>query len=532
MKHDPKIFIPKIKELAGQGLTTMAIANALKETFENAPTRMTIASWVKKFNIPVKTKEDHDKQRYNEVLELLKNGVRTNEIRERGYSHELIAKVSREQKLERPGRAEVAEERALSKEEVLERLPKDQKYEYLGREYGKYKIMAEDGTVFYKSATRLYQGQPKQVRSANAFAKKLFNQTGKTLVDESFTGVKNQASAICPSGKHIITYAMAEGALQNYNCPHCNNTGISKAEQELSAWIESLGLVTERYKIPKEEISPGKHKEIDIYIPSMKIGIEYCGLYYHSEKPRADKVGDLEYLSYLNEIKNKHSAKRLLCQKNEIRLITVFEDEWISRQDQVKGYLKSVFGVNSEKVDARKCTVELLDTKAANRFIDEYHIQGSASTTVEVAFGLKINGKIIGAITGNRHHRSSGSGTLVLGRLCFLSGVSVRGGSSRLLSALMKWGQDNGYSKIVSWSDNRWSEGRVYEALGFELEDESGPDYSYVRAGVKDRRFAKQSLKKTSEERNGSQTERELRMSQGYFRIWDCGKKRWAMHIK
>jgi hypothetical protein len=87
-----------------------------------------------------------------------------------------------------------------------------------------------------------------------------------------------------------------------------------------------------------------------------------------------------------------------------------------------------------------------------------------------------------------------------------------------------------GYEKIVSWSDNRWSEGKVYEALGFYLEEELGPDYSYV----KDRqRISKQSCQKKHLFKKGAvgDTELEMAKSLGYSRIWDCGKKRWVLDI-
>jgi hypothetical protein len=128
-----------------------------------------------------------------------------------------------------------------------------------------------------------------------------------------------------------------------------------------------------------------------------------------------------------------------------------------------------------------------------------------------------------------RHHRNTDKSVIVLDRLCFLDNVSVQGGSSKLLKHAVLWAKANGYSKLISWSDNRWSEGKVYEKMGFVLEEELKPDYSYVKD---EKRFSKQSLKKNKQEKKTNKTEKELRISQGYERIWDCGKKRWSLQIE
>jgi hypothetical protein len=115
-----------------------------------------------------------------------------------------------------------------------------------------------------------------------------------------------------------------------------------------------------------------------------------------------------------------------------------------------------------------------------------------------------------------------------LDRLVFADGVRVVGGASKLFKALAIWAINHGYYEIVSWSDNRWSEGNVYDKMGFFLEEELPPDYSYVKG---DNRYSKQSLKKTSAEKLTGKTESQLRREQGYDRIWDCGKKRWVYRL-
>ena len=82
-----------------------------------------------------------------------------------------------------------------------------------------------------------------------------------------------------------------------------------------------------------------------MYFPELKVGIEYNGLYWHSEEMGKDR--------------NYHFNKSLECYDKGIRLIHVFEDEWLYKQDIVKSKIKHILGLNTnERVYARKCYIK------------------------------------------------------------------------------------------------------------------------------------------------------------------------------
>lgn len=273
-------------------------------------------------------------------------------------------------------------------------------------------------------------------------------------------------------------------------------------------------------EVVQSERSILKGKEIDIYIPSLRLGIEFCGLYWHNE------------LSPQPREKTYHYNKMKECEKQGIRLITVFEDEWLERQNQVKNYLKSVIGINKKRIYARKCTVKETEKEQAKDFLENNHIQGK--TIFKKAFGLYFNNKLVGLITSNSHHRQGHSDKNVLNRLVFADGVQVVGGASKLLKYLIKYSKNAGYKTLISWSDNRWSQGNVYKKIGFKKTEELGPDYSYYVGGNK--RQSKQSNKKKLLLNKGAKgdmtmTERDLALTLGFHRIWDCGKLRWEIRL-
>jgi hypothetical protein len=258
----------------------------------------------------------------------------------------------------------------------------------------------------------------------------------------------------------------------------------------------------------------------EMFISELNLAIEYIDLNANSEK---------NLPAYPN--KTLSYQKMLVANGQRVRVITIFEDEWRERNSQVKGFLQSVLKKNTVTVGGRKCEIREVEKRAAWKFLDENHIQGRA--LLAIAFGLHYKDELLGLITGNKHHRQGFDDTFVLNRLVFKGGVTVAGGASKLSKRLIQYSKDNGYKTIISWSDNRWSEGNVYMALEYKMTEDLNADYSYVDGQS---RQSKQSNKKKNliqKKANGTMenTERELAITLGLYRIWDCGKKRWEISL-
>lgn len=93
-----------------------------------------------------------------------------------------------------------------------------------------------------------------------------------------------------------------------------------------------LGYKTEKYKIKCN----GRFREIDIYIPSLKIGIEYNGSAFHCTKN-----------SKFNHNKSKyyHQEKFLLAKENGIRLITIFDKDYLENKESVLERIKYIITI-------------------------------------------------------------------------------------------------------------------------------------------------------------------------------------------
>lgn len=407
----------------------------------------------------------------------------------------------------------------LSKEEVESRIPDNSRFLHYDETINKYVFLCTvTNKEFSKSTGKIDQGSPygksgKQLTELD-FIEKL-KSMNYTIKPGTFTKTKEPVIVYCPKG-HERVLSKANYALK-FNCPTCGNNGTSGPEQEILAWVRQFYPNAYKLKLPGNIT---KHKEIDIYIPELKLGIEYCGLYYHKEDVNSS-------VEERDIAESKHYKKMLIANSLGIELITIFGDEWESNGEQIRGFLKSKLQSNKYKIQARQCNVVEINKKDAKLFLDNTHIQGADESIVY--FGLYFKGDLAGVISGGRHpHRHvSDDKSLYLNRLAFSYDLTVSGGASKLLSHLIKYAKSNGFNKIISWSDNRWSNGGIYKTLGFQFDSQLDkgrglsdgsiwPDYTYVYRGKRITRHVAKS---------NNLIELEL------DKVWDCGKKKWQLYL-
>jgi len=306
-----------------------------------------------------------------------------------------------------------------------------------------------------------------------------------------------------PFGSPECIVKARETKLERYGTAHPNNC-YGKTEKEIADWL---------YTISGKKFTPNfkllEGKEVDLYNEELKLGIEYCGLYWHTEDSKQKRT------------KNYHADKLKKLNAQDIRLITIFEDEWLYRTAQVKNFLQSVLGIYERTIYARKTTVLEVPPSEAQLFFDNYHIQGK-NTLGRYFAGLYLENELLAVMSFGRHHRKNTQ--VVLDRFAVKTGVHLPGGASKLFSFLLTLSR---VSEVISWSDNRWSEGNVYRQLGFSLVSALAPDYSYVDFSHSCRRVSKQSQRKSKTKCPVDMTEKEYANSNNLHRIWDCGKLRW-----
>jgi hypothetical protein len=251
--------------------------------------------------------------------------------------------------------------------------------------------------------------------------------------------------------------------------------------------------------------------ELDFYIPSKQLAIEVCGLYWHSE------VSGRRNRQY-------HYNKFKMCEKLGIKLITIFEDEWKYKQSIVESRLQNLLGITNKRIYARQCLVEEITTDVAKDFINTHHLQGYSNSTINLALKDTLN-NIVSVMTFAKPRFNNKYENEII-RFC--SSGSVVGGASKLFDYFIK---KYNPTSILSYSDNRWGNGSVYEHLGFKFKSLNiGYTYTDYKNRYTRNQYQKHKLVKLGYD--SSLSEAEIMKSRGYDRIWDCGQTTWVYSNK
>jgi len=285
-----------------------------------------------------------------------------------------------------------------------------------------------------------------------------------------------------------------------------HNHATSVAEKEVVQFLKEMDVIV--IENTRSIIPP---YELDMFLPDHNIAIEYNGLYWHSEQKGRDKW--------------YHHNKLKKCINRNVRLIQIFEDEWLHRRQQVKQKIMSLIGKdNREKVYARKCQIVEVDTRTKQKFFDDNHVQGDGPSSINV--GLTYNNELV-AVMGfikqkNKHYLNR-----------YATKARVIGGFSKLLKHFQlnyKW------KKLISFADLRWSDGNLYETTGWTLDTTIEPDYSYVIPGDTKRihkfNYRRKNLHKLLKNFNPALSERVNCNNNNLLRVWDCGKYRFVIENK
>lgn len=291
---------------------------------------------------------------------------------------------------------------------------------------------------------------------------------------------------------------------QEWDLPVKHNSS-SHVENQIAEFVRNLG-----FEVIQNDRSVIGPREIDIWVPERAVGIEYDGIYYHSSKFISNN--------------HHHLEKTEAAEAAGAQLVHVFSDEWETNNHVVTSRLQHILGVNSRRIFARKTYMTEISPKTSNWFMDNNHIQGACPSSVRL--GLYYEGDLVAVMTFGKP-RFSRQYDWELIRYATLSGTTVVGGASKLLKQFRT--QNPG--TLVSYADRRWSQGNLYQKLGFKHSHDSGPNYFYVVGNQRQTRNAwqKHKLKGKLELFDENLTEVENMKQNGYYRIFDCGNSVWTL---
>lgn len=333
--------------------------------------------------------------------------------------------------------------------------------------------------------------------------------------------IGNQNIIIIKCLKHNIEFSQnPHGHLQGHcGCPKCKEPyQTSKIEKELLNFIKLETNIFENIHIIENYRDSINKQELDIYIPELKIGIEFDGLYWHSEEFKSPKY---------------HIEKTNYFENQGIQVIHIFENEWLNQRKIVESRLRQILNKTKFVIPARKCKVKQVSNEVTKIFLQNNHLQGSINSTIN--YGLYYtnpeNNKeyLVSIMTFGTLRKNLGQqqidGYYELYRFCNACNFRVIGGASKLFKHFIKIYKP---IEIISYANRRYTTSikpTVYDNIGMKFDSYTEPNYFYIDGDILHNRFAfRKDILITKYGCKPEMTEREFMQDIMQMpRIYDCG---------
>jgi len=232
--------------------------------------------------------------------------------------------------------------------------------------------------------------------------------------------------------------------------------------------------------------------------------------------------------------KNKILEKTQLAEEKGIHLLHIFENEWIDPRK--RKIWESVIRYKQQEIErkiyARKTEIKTFDAKVARSFFSVNHLQGGAAIG-NTFYGLFFQDELVSVMTFGKS-RFSNDYEWELVRFASKLNIAVVGGAQKLLKHFIK---THNPKNIVSYANRRWSNGHLYETLGFTFIRDSEPNYFYFKPNeliLQSRnKFQKHKLKELFPSiYDDKKTETQIMYEAGYRKIYDAGNKVYLLTLR
>lgn len=306
---------------------------------------------------------------------------------------------------------------------------------------------------------------------------------------------------VCPEG-HVF-WQRPVNHLTGYGCSVCKISPVHKA-----LWDGVGGEINVRGLLDNNQ-------EIDLYFPDKKIGFEVNGVYWHTDKM-------IQQRREHGVARNYHQNKVETAAKRGIKLYHL----WIEKDTNLPlliSYVRNKLGLTTTKIPARKAKIISLDYPEYAEFLVRTHLQGASNSSVR--YGLMYEDKIVSVI-GFKKQRDG----WYLERFSSELDVVVQGGFSRLLKHFIR---EHTPEKIVTFSDDSYSQGDIYRSHGFEMLGKSTGTRLYYTDGstlYHRQRFQRKAIARRRPDIPWG-SELSMAEAEGFYPLHGCKTTRWEKSI-
>lgn len=409
------------------------------------------------------------------------------------------------------------------------------------------------------------------------------NKYDYSKVDYKVTNEK--VVIICPIHGEFLQ--LPSNHLRGHGCSTCSS---SKGEDLISKYLNDTQVVN----IPQMTFPDCKdisNLKFDFYLPELKTLIEYQGIQHYEEvltkkyfggikelrdRQKKDQIkrdwckengynlieisyknpfeiydydfnllklkqefglelNNLDYFSFTKDIDinycniNYPKNNLELLNNSDKKLITIYSDQLENKYEIIKSRLNTLLGKNNI-IYARKCELKELSHKELKDFLDTNHIQGNVNSNIR--YGLFYNNELIASMSFCKLRKALGrshrEGSYELVRFCNKLNTTVVGAAGKLLSHFINTAKPK---EIISYADRNWSDGNLYETLGFKFIMNTSSNYYYI---INNKRYNRFKFRKSNLIDNGfdkNKTEFEIMNELGFSKLFDCGSKLYKLNV-
>lgn len=317
----------------------------------------------------------------------------------------------------------------------------------------------------------------------------------KDFLIENF--VKDDSFKLESCAKYFnFSEAAVEFFKKQFNIDVCNETPRDKTlECELFTFIK--GLTT--HDIIRHDRCVISPLELDIYIPELKIAFEFNGNYWHSFNFNGNKC--------------YHYNKTLLCEKAGIRLVHIWEYEWVNEIEKVKSFIKNV--LQCKKQDISTCKVNLITDSDYLDFTKKFGVENIKNASYFVGL-FDENDNLLSVMTFiyDTLHVTWAIRSFVC------SDVYVKGAFEKLFEYFLQYKKPK---KVLVDIDLAKSCQDVYIDNGFVVEKDLPSDYFWI---INDKYYEREVARLEFKKDGDSKVKFKNRMLKTALQCYDAGKRR------
>lgn len=303
--------------------------------------------------------------------------------------------------------------------------------------------------------------------------------------------------------------------LKGHGCPICGISS-SAAENDIVKFLYNLGVCGEIIERDRRLL---KSREIDILLPKFKLGIEYNGLYWHSE--------------INGKFKNYHLEKEELMKCNGYSLIQIFEDEYTNKKDIVFSKIKRIIEYDNdfEYINEKDCVIKELNHGEISAFLNTNDIEGECNATCHIA--AIYNNEIVCSMSFIKNKTNNAIWSIK--RCC----IGINYTNDNLFKIIFDYFIEKYNPKtIYAYSDRRWDkneETTIFNKIGLKFDGYTKPEYRYYNYTLsKTKRIDRSEFRKDVlmnkyglKIPEGSGT---LQNRLNFSKVWDCGKYKYILN--